>query len=108
MWPIRVLVVGPMVLLVIVPTTHQRFVACPRHGLPRILVIGLAAMSATCGGTLALRIVRSFARTAGLEHTGLLPTVFALHPTSWRLSPPQHDGNPLVSQSFCEECWSDC
>ena len=66
-----------------------------------MLVIGLAAMSATCGGTLALRIARRFAmRTEGLEHTGLLPTVYALHPTSWRLLPPQNDGNPLVSQGF--------
>ena len=87
-----VLVVGPMVLLVILPTTHPWFVACPRHGLPGVLVIGLATMSATCSGTSI--------RTAGLEHTGLLPTVFALHPTSWRLLPPQNEGNPLVSQRF--------
>ena len=58
----RVLVVGSVVLLVILPTAHPWFVACPHHGLPRMLVIGLVAMSATCGGTLALRIARRLER----------------------------------------------
>ena len=62
----------------------------PRHGLPHWLG-GNVAMWWHLGPAQCTKIAM---RTAGLEHTGLLPTVLA----------PQNDGNPPVSKDFDPFC----